>query len=347
MPEDYDIPGWVSERRPPGDADALTDAGAGPAADPLTRRGVRAARERAGADGPGEVDRASGAAVGAASRRPGDRGRHRPGSAQRRGPSRRVRLHRTFAATAAVLLLGTGSMYVRAHEASGAAPTAQVSPEPSHATEASADTTPSPSQTPTHTPTPTPSPTAKPTVVVRGSGSFTTVALPRLSNTAAPSGARILRIAFQIEGGLGIDPAPVAQKIAVTLLDKRGWEPKDHLRFRFVTAAEARSGAVDITIRLASPDTTDALCAPLATNGFTSCFANHRAVLNARRWLDGVTFYAGHLGLYRTYMVNHEVGHGLGHGHEHCPAAGDKAPTMQQQTLRMEGCVINPYPMVA
>ncbi len=347
MPEDYDIPGWVSERRPPGDADALTDDGAVPASDPRTRRGVRAARERAGAegaDGPGGVP---GSAGGATSRRPGDRGRHRPGQAQHRGPSRRVRLHRTLAATAAVLLLGSGGMYVRAHVASAAAPTAHVSPEPSHTTEVSADTTPSPSGTPTPTPTPTPSATAKPKLVARGNGSFTTVALPTLSNTAAPSGARVVRIAFQIEGGLGIDPAPVAQKIAVTLLDKRGWEPKDRLRFRFVTAAEVKSGAVDITIRLASPDTTDALCAPLATNGFTSCFANHRAVLNSSRWLDGVTFYKGHLDLYRTYMVNHEVGHGLGHGHQHCPATGAKAPTMQQQTLRMEGCVINPYPMVA
>ena len=98
---------------------------------------------------------------------------------------------------------------------------------------------------------------------------------------------------------------------------------------------------------LASPDTTDRLCRPLQTNGATSCFNNHKAVLNVRRWLDGVPYYTGHLDLYRTYMVNHEVGHGLGHGHQYCPKKGAPAPTMQQQTLGMQGCAINPWPMVA
>ncbi len=258
-----------------------------------------------------------------------------------------MRLHRTLAGATAVALLTTGAVYLHAHDdgepsdlVSARASLPSADPVPAESSPTTTATA-----TPTATPTPTPSPT--PTVRVHGPGTFTTVPLPAAAHPGAPAGARVVRIGFQIEDGLGIDPAPVARKIARTLSDKRGWERQDGIRFRFVTAAQLKRGEVDITIRLASPDTTDRLCAPLSTNGIVSCFNNHRAVLNTRRWLDGVTYYKGHLDLYRTYMVNHEVGHGLGHGHEHCPAPGAKAPTMQQQTLRMEGCVINPYPTVA
>jgi hypothetical protein len=250
-----------------------------------------------------------------------------------------------MAATATLVLLISGAAYLHARDSAAA----QAGEPALTAGAAVPSTTPvrAESASPTTTSTPTPTPTPTPTVVQHGSGTFATVALPALANGAAPSGARVIRIGFQIEGGLGVDPASVAGRIAAALVDKRGWERRDRVRFQFVTAAQLARGEVDITVRLSSPDTTDKLCRPLSTNGYTSCFANHRAVLNVARWLTGVPFYKGHLDLYRTYMVNHEVGHGLGHGHVGCPATGAKAPTMLQQTLRLDGCVINPYPMVA
>ncbi len=333
MPEDYDIPGWVSERQPRrgGPATSASHAQPGPAAYPVAAHAGSRPQSRRELRPRAEPPRA---------------GRHRLTAARHRGPSRRVRLHRTIAAVAVVVMLASGGLWLHERGATAVAassPVAAISPAPASGTATEVSSTPTPS--PTATPSPTTSPT--PSVVVRGSGTFTTVAFPSLADTSAPSGARVVRVAFQIEGGLGIDPAPVADKIARTLLDKRGWEPKDRLRFRFVTAAQAARGEVDITVRLASPDTTDQLCRPLDTNGVTSCFNNHRAVLNARRWLLGVSFYGSKLDAYRTYMVNHEVGHGLGHGHVGCPGAGAAAPTMMQQTLRLDGCVANPYPMVA
>lgn len=67
-------------------------------------------------------------------------------------------------------------------------------------------------------------------------------------------------------------------------------------------------------------------------------------VINALRWARGIPDYRGHRDAYRRYVVNHEVGHALGLGHEICAGPGELAPVMQQQTYGLRGCLRNPWP---
>ena len=106
-------------------------------------------------------------------------------------------------------------------------------------------------------------------------------------------------------------------------------------------------GPAQIQLTIASPVLVDRLCYPLDTGGWLSCRNGDRVILNARRWATGVPAYAGHLDDYRAYLVNHEVGHRLGHGHVGCPGAGAPAPVMMQQTKGIGACTRNPWPSVA
>ncbi len=75
-------------------------------------------------------------------------------------------------------------------------------------------------------------------------------------------------------------------------------------------------------------------------------------MINGWRWAQGSeTFGDAHIFGYRQMLLNHEVGHRLGHDHETCPADGALAPVMMQQTktLTLDGrtCRINPWPYPA
>ena len=128
--------------------------------------------------------------------------------------------------------------------------------------------------------------------------------------------------------------------VARVLRDRRSWGGGAVI-FRRVSELPAR-----FRVALASPATTDRLCAPLDTRGIYSCHQDGRAVLNYMRWRSGAPSYRGELKRYRTYLVNHEVGHALGHSaHRACPAAGMRAPVMMQQTKGVAPCESNPWPL--
>ena len=153
-------------------------------------------------------------------------------------------------------------------------------------------------------------------------------------------GARLLRYAVKVEKDLPYDPDETARAIQTTLSDSRSWIGGGDWRLELVSDP-ARA---DFTVFLATPGTVDRYCWPLRTYGRVSCQAGNRVMLNAWRWARGADAYGSDVGAYRQYLVNHEVGHRLGHNHVGCPGKGKRAPVMMQQTKGIGSCDPNPWP---
>lgn len=79
-----------------------------------------------------------------------------------------------------------------------------------------------------------------------------------------------------------------------------------------------------------------------------SCRAGQYVIINQDRWLYATPSWNNGGGSNRDYrhmVVNHETGHWLGHDHESCGGAGQAAPVMQQQSMDLQGCTFNPWPL--
>jgi hypothetical protein len=171
---------------------------------------------------------------------------------------------------------------------------------------------------------------------VPASAGGTLVVVPGSSPAPEP-GTRVRTVRVEVEQGLDIDPALFADAVMVTLNDPRGWGGDGSMSF-------ARTdGDAELRVVLASPALVDQLCAPLKTEGTVSCGREGRAVINHVRWVQATQEFTDKA-VYRQYVVNHEVGHLLGHGHVECPGAGAVAPVMQQQTVQVAPCTANGWP---
>jgi Protein of unknown function (DUF3152) len=155
----------------------------------------------------------------------------------------------------------------------------------------------------------------------------------------------VRRFSVAVEKSLGQDKdGEFAYEIDDILGDSRSWVSSRKLRLERVP----RSTATDFTIYLASARTAKRVCATggLSTGRLASCRLPGQVVINTDRWDDAVPDYHASLATYRAYVINHEVGHELGHGHEACKGKGRPAPVMQQQTYGLNGCVANGWPYI-
>lgn len=156
------------------------------------------------------------------------------------------------------------------------------------------------------------------------------------SPTHAPTPAReasdaAIRYRVLVERGIPLTSSEFVDHVETALADAGGWAAAGR---EFVHV----EGRAEITVLLATPPTVDRLCKPLDTRGRYSCGRGGRAALNLDRWQTGTVAWTATLPEYRTYMVNHEVGHLLGMPHRECPGVDQVAPIMQQQTFGLDGC---------
>lgn len=127
------------------------------------------------------------------------------------------------------------------------------------------------------------------------------------------------------------------------LNDPRGWTHDGKVRLQRIDDPVK----ADIRIVLATPNTVDRECAKVGLNTFgkLSCWNNANAMVNLYRMNNGVD-HMPDLETYRTYVISHEFGHGLGHGHITTPCADPNqlAPVMMQQSKDLRGCKANGWP---
>lgn len=180
-------------------------------------------------------------------------------------------------------------------------------------------------------------------VTENSSGNFRTVGAPG----AKVGDGKLFTYTVEVEdtintAAFGGDDA-FASTVDAILSDPRGWTGRGKFAFQHVAAGELPEGKEpDLRIQLASQDHTHEVCG----NTFkleTSCFYSdgNRVVINESRWVRGAIPFQGDLGAYRQYVINHEVGHGIGFAaHQPCPKDGQLAPIMMQQTLSVDNRVL-------
>ncbi|WP_442815433.1 DUF3152 domain-containing protein [Streptomyces sp. NBC_01324] len=173
-----------------------------------------------------------------------------------------------------------------------------------------------------------------PAIPSHGPGTFT---VARAGSTSG--GGNAYRV--EVEDGTGVDPDAAATQIAGFLAAPRGWAHGGEHTFHQVT-----KGPAGLVVRIATAATVDRICgnSGLNTHGEVNCRVGVDVMVNLKRWQTGSPEFNGPLAEYRALIINHEVGHWLGHGHETCPGKGRPAPAMMQQIYGLKGCVANPWP---
>jgi len=148
----------------------------------------------------------------------------------------------------------------------------------------------------------------------------------------------------EVETGIGESAPAFAAAVDATLDDPSSWAGQGRWSVQRVSGDHA-----DFVIRLATSATVGEVCeaAGVRDGAYTSCRTGKLVMINLDRWLSAVPEYRGDVALYRRYVINHEMGHGLGFGHQLCPGPGRPAPVMQQQTYGLNGCLPNGWPYVA
>lgn len=244
-----------------------------------------------------------------------------------------MRRRRRAALLAVLILMAGAGMYFVVNSSDDKSPQALDTEPPPQLT----DTNAAPSADASPSPEPEAEEQAPPPLYYSGTGTWTYASPSLAANAVFGDSGTLLKYNVAVEDGLELDAQEFSDFVAATLTDERSWTAGGGWRFQQV----GESGA-DFTIYLASPEQRSILCSH--PNTTVSCRNGDSVVINSARWIAGVEHWDGTLETYREYVVNHEVGHRLGHPHEVCHEQGEPSPVMAQQTFQLAGCTGNAWP---
>jgi hypothetical protein len=157
---------------------------------------------------------------------------------------------------------------------------------------------------------------------------------------AAADVQRTFTYEVHTRGAVHTDREEFAVTVRRILSDGRGWSLGGSVRFRRVA-----SGG-DLIVELASPSAIEAahpVCDP-----DLSCRVGNRVLLHDGNWRRATAAWreaGGSLDDYRRYVLHHEIGHWWGFGHVGCAGPGAPAPIMLQQSISLQGCRPNAWPV--
>lgn len=143
----------------------------------------------------------------------------------------------------------------------------------------------------------------------------------------------------------GVDSSYLAEfenKLHQVYSDSRGWGLKGQISFKKVSSGCSFTAWLSEASQMSS---FGAIC-----DSDWSCRVGVNVVINFDRWRYASTAWnsaGGSLDDYRSMVINHETGHWLGFGHSNCGGAGQAAPVMQQQSISLQGCAFNPWPLAS
>lgn len=174
--------------------------------------------------------------------------------------------------------------------------------------------------------------------------------LAKAEQTASESGNGIITYTYCVasRGEVG-DLTEFANMVFATLNDPRGW-PRAGVIFQENEGADPNTdpNACSMTLTLAAADQMTSFSTECSDE--YSCRVGNDVIINIDRWnnaTEGWLNAGGTVERYRTMVINHEVGHRLGHLDNEltCPAVNQPAPLMQQQSMDLLGCVPNEWPL--
>lgn len=164
------------------------------------------------------------------------------------------------------------------------------------------------------------------------------------ATAASGTGPITYTYCLQTKGNVG-NATAFANAVYATLNDPQGW-PRAGVVFEQST--EETCASADMAIILSEAQYLPTFSSYCSVQ--YSCRVGQEVIVNNDRWNGAVDAWldaGGTLSRYRQMVINHEVGHRLGHidNETTCAGAGQRAPLMQEQSMHLDGCVPNEWPL--